>query len=133
METYKKALSIRQPWAWLIANGYKTIENRSWSTKFRGEFFIHASKAMTRKEYQECQEFLEMLDRDCNMFLPQIVLPEKKDLQFGGIIGAATLTNCVTDSDNGWFTGEYGFELESARVLPFMPCPGTLGFFYPSY
>ncbi len=39
-----KALSIRQPWAWLIANGYKDIENRSWRTNFRGEFLIHAGK-----------------------------------------------------------------------------------------
>ena len=25
-----KALSIRQPWAWLIVNGYKDVENRTW-------------------------------------------------------------------------------------------------------
>ena len=133
METHKKALSIRQPWAWLVANGYKDIENRSWSTTFRGEFYIHASKTMTKKDYRECQEFLDYLRRDCNTFLPRIVLPDRENLQFGGIIGAATLTNCVTDSDNGWFIGKFGFELEEARVLPFMPCQGTLGFFYPSY
>ena len=128
----KKALSIRQPWAWLIANGYKGLENRSWNTTYRGEFFIHASKGMTRKNYQQCQEFVDLLDRDCHMFLPPIVLPDRKDLQFGGIIGAATLTRCVTESDSKWFTGKFGFVLEDARVLPFMPCPGTLGFFYPS-
>jgi hypothetical protein len=37
-----KALSIRQPWAWLIANGHKDIENRSWNTNYRGAFLIHA-------------------------------------------------------------------------------------------
>jgi len=67
------------------------------------------------------------------MFLPRIVLPEKKELNFGGIIGAATITACVTESDSGWFTGKFGFVLEEARVLPFMPCIGTLGFFHPSY
>lgn len=41
-----KALSIRQPWAWLIANGYKDIENRSWRTNYRGPVLIHASAAM---------------------------------------------------------------------------------------
>lgn len=133
METYKKALSIRQPWAWLIANGYKEIENRSWATHYRGEFFIHAAKAMTKKDYQQCQQFVDLLVRDCNMFLPPIILPSKGELQFGGIIGTATLASCVTDSDSGWFTGKYGFLLEEARVLPFMPCVGTLGFFYPSY
>lgn len=38
-----KALSIKQPWASLIAQGIKDIENRTWKTKFRGRIFIHAS------------------------------------------------------------------------------------------
>lgn len=37
-----KALTIRQPWASLIAAGVKTIETRSWSTKYRGPLAIHA-------------------------------------------------------------------------------------------
>jgi hypothetical protein len=28
-----KVLVVRQPWAWLIVNGFKDIENRSWKTK----------------------------------------------------------------------------------------------------
>lgn len=28
------ALSIRQPWAWLVVQGYKDIENRDWPTNF---------------------------------------------------------------------------------------------------
>ncbi|TYQ29982.1 ASCH domain-containing protein [Pseudanabaena sp. UWO310] len=133
METHKKALSIRQPWAWLIANGYKDIENRSWSTSFRGEFFIHASKGMTGKEYQQCLDFLDLLRRDATVALPIIHLPDKKSLNFGGIVGAATLTACVTQSDSPWFTGGFGFVLENPRVLPFIPCRGELQFFYPSY
>lgn len=39
-----KALSIRQPWANLIAHGIKNIENRTWRTHFRGRIFIHATK-----------------------------------------------------------------------------------------
>ena len=37
-----KALSIKQPWASLIAHGIKDIENRTWKTKFRGKIYIHA-------------------------------------------------------------------------------------------
>ena len=133
METHKKALSIRQPWAWLIANGYKDIENRSWSTTFRGEFFIHASKTMTGKEYRECMDFLDLLRRDANAFLPIICLPDRKSFEFGGIIGVATLSACVEESDSPWFTGRFGFVLENPKVLPFMPCQGTLQFFYPIY
>ena len=39
-----KAISLKQPWASLIVSGRKTIELRTWNTKFRGEFYIHASK-----------------------------------------------------------------------------------------
>ena len=38
-----KALSIKQPWASLIAKGIKDVENRTWKTKFRGKVYIHAS------------------------------------------------------------------------------------------
>jgi hypothetical protein len=41
-----KALSIRQPWAWLIVTGYKDIENRSWRTNYRGPLLIHAGRAI---------------------------------------------------------------------------------------
>jgi len=38
-----KALSLKQPFAELILLGRKKIELRTWNTKFRGEFLIHAS------------------------------------------------------------------------------------------
>lgn len=41
-----KALSIKQPWASLIAHGIKDIENRTWRTHFRGKIYIHASGNM---------------------------------------------------------------------------------------
>jgi hypothetical protein len=37
------ALSVRQPWAWAIARGHKTVENRGWDTRFRGTLAIHSS------------------------------------------------------------------------------------------
>lgn len=37
-----KALSIKQPWASLIDSGAKTIEVRSWTTKYRGPLLICA-------------------------------------------------------------------------------------------
>lgn len=39
-----KALSVKQPWASFIAAGIKTIECRSWPTKYRGELLICSSK-----------------------------------------------------------------------------------------
>ncbi|MDP1570358.1 MAG: ASCH domain-containing protein [Vicinamibacterales bacterium] len=40
-----KALTIHQPWAELIARGDKPIENRTWSTSYRGALLIHASRS----------------------------------------------------------------------------------------
>ena len=48
-----KALTISQPFASLIANGEKWVENRCWETKYRGPLAIHAGKGtqyLTRKE-----------------------------------------------------------------------------------
>lgn len=39
-----KALSIKQPWANLIATGQKTIETRLWATEYRGSLLIVSSK-----------------------------------------------------------------------------------------
>jgi hypothetical protein len=39
-----KALSLKQPWANLIASGEKTIETRLWATRYRGKLLIVSSK-----------------------------------------------------------------------------------------
>ena len=49
MKTTIKALSLRQPFATLIATGLKKIETRKWQTPYRGPLLICASagKPMT--------------------------------------------------------------------------------------
>ncbi|ACU71926.1 conserved hypothetical protein [Catenulispora acidiphila DSM 44928] len=39
-----RALTIRQPWAALIAHGTKRVENRTWGTAWRDTLLIHAAK-----------------------------------------------------------------------------------------
>ena len=39
-----KALSVKQPWANMIAEGEKTIETRTWSTDYRGEILIVSAR-----------------------------------------------------------------------------------------
>ncbi len=73
-----KALSIRQPWAWLVANGHKDIENRDWATNFRGRFLIHAAKSMTRDEYEEARDFAAYNG---------VTIPAPHELERGGIAG----------------------------------------------
>ena len=50
-----KAITIKQPWASLIAFGEKYNETRSWRTKYRGEIFIHAGKQVDKEAFNmEC-------------------------------------------------------------------------------
>lgn len=42
-KTYK-AISLKQPWANLVASGAKTIETRKWATKYRGDLVICSSQ-----------------------------------------------------------------------------------------
>jgi hypothetical protein len=113
-----KALSIQQPWSWLIVHGLKDIENREWSTARRGRILIHAGKRF---------------DRDGSLYIhrafPDILLPDIAALALGGIVGQCTLVDCVTASESRWFVGPFGFVLQDAVPLPFRPCPGRLGFF----
>ena len=51
MDLPRKAISIRQPWAWAIVHAGKDIENRDWSTRYRGPVCIHAAKGMTKDEF----------------------------------------------------------------------------------
>ncbi|MEY8000229.1 ASCH domain-containing protein [Clostridium sp. Mt-5] len=44
-----KVLTIRQPWASLIALGEKHIETRSWKTNYRGPLLIHAGKNIDKQ------------------------------------------------------------------------------------
>lgn len=114
------ALTIRQPWAWLIVNGFKDVENRSWPTGIRGRFLVHAGKGMTRKEYETARLFARGLD---------VIVPAPEFLERGGFIGSVKIDDCVKLSGSRWFFGPYGYTLRDPRPLPFIPWPGQLGFF----
>ena len=43
-----KALTVKQPWATLIAEGMKEYEFRSWKTNYRGKLLIHAGAGIDK-------------------------------------------------------------------------------------
>ena len=103
------ALSIRQPWAHYIVHDGKDVENRQWSTRFRGPVLIHAGKGVDAEDRESMTP----------------------DMRLGGIVGVVEIVDCVTDLDSRWFFGRFGFVLRNARELEFLPCRGALGFFQP--
>jgi hypothetical protein len=46
-----KTLTIKQPWASLIVEGLKDIENRTWATKFRGRVLVHAAAKCDKRHW----------------------------------------------------------------------------------
>lgn len=123
-----RALSIRQPWAWAVVHAGKTHENRAWGgwsnhqKRFRGEFAVHASAGMTRREYEDARDFMASFGIHCP--LPHLLVR-------GAIIGTATVTDWVTSSHSPWFMGPGALVLENARAIEPVPCGGALGWFEP--
>jgi hypothetical protein len=113
------ALSVKQPWAWAMFNGAcpKDIENRTWSTYFRGRVLIHCGKKIDYDGFA----FIESIG-SYGLLVP-------KTLPTGGIIGSVEIVDCVKESKSKWFFGPFGFVLRNPISLPFYSCRGQLGFF----
>ena len=149
-----KALSIKQPWAWLICAGYKDIENRDWfigrKPALGGRFqdrglelpkriYVHAGKSdddvnpvifdwiLQKLPKSALAGDLTTNDRSAMRVFNQF---ENNLFDYGAIIGEVGITGCVDKSDSPWFVGKYGFTLANP-VLYKEPIPyrGQLGFF----
>jgi hypothetical protein len=122
-----KALSIQQPWAWLIVQGMKDIENREWSTLYRGFLLIHAGKRIDPKAFYGNGTF--------GLFPPGVddsliyAMLKRDQYELGGIVGYATLKEVVTSHTSPWFRGKYGLVLTKRHPVPFIPLRGQLGLF----
>jgi hypothetical protein len=116
-----KVIVIRQPWAWLIVNGFKDIENRSWATRYRGPILIQASaRRPTSAEMDYFRRYAKKRGA---------TLPEEFDL--GGIVGMVRVDDCITRSRSKWFEGPVGWVLSKPERLAFTPLKGQLGLFNP--
>jgi hypothetical protein len=107
-----KIVSVKQPWASLIVRGVKDIENRSWSTIYRGPLLVHASLKPDQITSEEVEE---------RYGVPPTGGP------YGGVVGIVDLVDVRTLSTSRWFSGPFGWVLENARPLPFVPWRGSLG------
>ena len=48
-----KVLTLRQPWATLVAEGIKKYEFRSWKTNYRGKVLIHAGTGIDKDDMKK--------------------------------------------------------------------------------
>lgn len=121
-----KALSIRQPWAFAITHGYKPVENRTWPTRYRGPILVHAG---VKEEKDDVDYVLGLIAQQTDTPLYVIRRRYKNHGACGGIVGRATLSDCVTHLDSIWFNGPFGFVLTDPKWCSLIPCRGALGLF----
>lgn len=123
-----KVITIKQPFATLIAEGYKEYEFRTWKTKYRGEILIHAGKSVDKKA----------MERFGDLHL---------DYPTGCIIAKAKITDCIyvdkkmasllnkkdplvyygiVNKDD--YKDRYGFKLEDIKEIETIYINGKLSF-----
>lgn len=90
-----KALTIHQPWAWLIASGHKRFETRGWQTRYRGPLVIHAAKRPVK--------FTEWNDHVSAIVLARSGLAALRNdgglFAYGAAIAIAELTDVIPVGD----------------------------------
>jgi len=121
-----KALSVRQPWSWLIVNGHKDVENRTWPpTKYISvpqRIYIHTGKKP------------DNLDRDRVIRIENLiddVLPFYRFMQYGAIVGEVDIVGFERYSKSPWAeSGMCHWQLENPVAYPEpLPYKGNLGLF----
>ena len=131
-----KALSIWQPWADLISMGYKTIETRTWPTRYRGALLICAA----RKTGWEVQEAIEQYQQYPGLYGYDELLPSEYEPRLGVAVATCTLADCrpMIDSDRkaalyqlegGSVWGRYAWVLEDVEPISPFPIRGKQGLF----
>ena len=51
-----KVLTLKQPWATLVAEGLKKYEFRTWKTNYRGKILIHAGSGIDKKAMEKFKD-----------------------------------------------------------------------------
>ena len=119
-----KCLSVSQPFADLIVLGKKKIELRSWNTRFRGEFLIHAPLKIRIEDSRRLK-----MDR---RFVTGAIIGKA---EIFGVKRYETAAECRRDSrlhlaSKKFQDRRYGFMLKGARAFRVpIPYRGRLGFF----
>jgi len=119
-----KVLTVREPWATLIIEGYKEYEFRSWKTNYRGKILIHAGKTLEKDMSKRFEKY--NLKYNC-----------------GCILGEAIITDCILVDEklsdelnkrnsivyeNSNHKETYAWKLENIKKYDKpIPCKGKLG------
>ena len=109
-----RALTIRQPWASLIASGAKRLENRSWSPPadmIGQRIAIHAGQGWDGKRAQELV--------GCDL--------RREDCPAGLVVCTAVIDSVVDHSEDPYWIGPLAWVLRDVEQATSPPTRGKLG------
>lgn len=120
-----KVITIKQPFASLIAEGIKEYEFRTWKTNYRGEILIHAGKGVDKKAMEKFSCYSLEYPKGCIIAKANLsdcikiedkekqMLKEKNPLVYNSIIKNSTWDG-------------YGFKLENIEKIKPITINGKL-------
>ncbi len=126
-----KVLTVKNPYAGLIAIGKKTIETRSWATKYRGDLVIHAAKTPDKQMLDHYS-----YDRSTPFRIPDAILAH------GAFVCVVELVDVISINDvdwksiphkryekpyGNWIGAQYAWMLKNPRIVAHTPATGNLG------
>lgn len=127
-----KTITVKQPYASLIATGIKKYEFRTWKSKYRGKLLIHAGKGIDKKAMEKFKDYNLEYPAGCIIAICDMVdcvkiddearemLLKENELVYGK-------TACDKDFDG------YGFKLENVKKIESIPVKGALSFWEYDY
>lgn len=122
-----KVLTIKQPYATLIAEGIKEYEFRTWKTKYRGEFLIHAGKG---KNLEYIEKFKHLnLEYPAGFIIAKVCLEDciPVDNEFRKILEQKNpVLYSHVINDKSW--KGYAFKLTNVEKVNNIPAQGKLSF-----
>lgn len=127
-----KVITVKQPYATLIAEGLKKYEFRTWNTKYRGDILIHAGKTVDKKAIERFKDYNFEYPTGCIIAKAKITDVEYVDDEFVNKVGPTNplVYKGIIEKKN-WVG--YGFKIENVEKIKPIYINGQLGFWNYDY
>ena len=121
-----KVITVKQPYATLMAEGLKKYEFRTWNTKYRGDILIHAGRTIDKKAIERFKDYNFEYPTGCIIAKAKITDVEYVDEEFVNKVGPTNpLVYKGIIEKKDW--DGYGFKIENVEKIKPISIKGQLG------
>lgn len=127
-----KTITIKQPYASLIAAGIKKYEFRTWKSNYRGKLLIHAGKGIDKRAMEKFKNYNLEYPAGCIIAICDMVDCVKIDEETREMLLKENELVYGKAAMDKSFDG-YGFRLENVKMIEEIPVKGALSFWEYDY